>query len=344
MPTFEIPDGPTTVELPRSGDAKNPAPAQGSATFSVTNRSADSCLGRLSVQVTGSSKAEWFTVDGDRERTFAAGETQTATIKINVPPGVAAGDYAFRLRAVAVNDPDNDHADGPVTTAKLLGSTPITPSKWWIWLLVALAVLAALGVGAWLLLSGDDKPAPGNKIANEIPKPEPAPVPATTAVVPDFANKTVEQAKADAQGFEVIEVVGTPGGKPPRSIVSQAPASGTQLQIGAPVRVTFDPGAVVPPLPNNATFTSATNALRSAHLEPGSFLCDQSSGSAGAQVGRITGFEPGPGTTLASGTKINMRAIQEGRCFRLHIPRERILEMQRMDRVSAVTRFQRREP
>src|SRR3954451_4899117 len=115
MPTFEIPDGPTTVELKRSGDA----PATGSIVFNVTNTSTDGCAGRLSIVPSGSSKEQWFAIDGDRERTFAAGETQTATIKITAPKDVAAGDYPFRLRAVAVNDPDNDHTEGPVATAKV---------------------------------------------------------------------------------------------------------------------------------------------------------------------------------------------------------------------------------
>src|SRR5690348_13403759 len=138
MPTFEIPDGPTTVELKRSGDPKNPAPAQGSAIFNVTNKSGASCAGRLSVQVAGSTKAEWFTIDGDRERNFDAGQTQTANVKITIPPDVVAGDYPFRLRAVAVNDPDNDHTEGAVTTAKLIGADVKPTNRWWLWILIGL--------------------------------------------------------------------------------------------------------------------------------------------------------------------------------------------------------------
>src|SRR4051794_7489965 len=133
MPTFEIPDGPTTVELKRSGDAQNPGPATGSVVFNVTNKSPDSCAGRLSVVPSGSAKEEWFALEGDRERTFGAGETQTAKINVSAPADVAAGDYPFKLRAVAVNDPDNDHAEGPVATAKV--PPPPVPGKkslWWL--------------------------------------------------------------------------------------------------------------------------------------------------------------------------------------------------------------------
>ena len=102
MPTFEIPDGPTTVDLQGSRDEKNPGPATGSIVFNVTNKSAESADGSLSVQVTGSTKKEWFTIDGDQVRTFGPGETQTAKINVSLGTEVPPGDYPFRLRAAAV--------------------------------------------------------------------------------------------------------------------------------------------------------------------------------------------------------------------------------------------------
>src|SRR5688572_27581229 len=103
MATFEIPDGPVTAKV--SGDVANPkSPRTGSAVFNVTNKSDETRSGRLSVQTAGEAKKEWFTIEGDQERKFAPGETQTASIAIAVPPEAAAGDYSFRLRIVAVND------------------------------------------------------------------------------------------------------------------------------------------------------------------------------------------------------------------------------------------------
>jgi hypothetical protein len=151
MPTFEIPDGPTTVDLKRAADGS----ATGAVVFNVTNKSGDSCNGRLSAVPAGNAKAEWFAVEGDRERTFAAGETQTATVRITAPKDAAAGDYPFRLRAIAVNDPDNDHAEGPVATATV--PPPVAPDPaphipWWVWLVVGLVLLAVVGGGLFLLL------------------------------------------------------------------------------------------------------------------------------------------------------------------------------------------------
>ena len=159
MPSFEIPDGPTAVELKRSGPG---AAATGTVTFNVTNKSGDSCDGRLSVIPSGNAKADWFAVEGNRERTFAPNETHSATIRITVPDAAAAGDYPFRLRAVAVGDPDNDHAEGPVTTAKVPPPAPAEPRKRslaWLWILIGLLVLGAIAAAAYFAFR--PKPAPG---------------------------------------------------------------------------------------------------------------------------------------------------------------------------------------
>lgn len=265
MPTFEIPDGPTTVELKRSGDAS----ATGSIVFNVTNKSSDSCAGRLSVVPSGSSKEAWFTIDGDRERTFNAGETQTATIKINAPKDVAAGDYPFRLRAVAVNDPDNDHAEGPVATTKVPpAAAPPPPTKWWLWLIIGLVVLLALGVGGYFIaksLGGGGKETTNKVVASN------------TSPVPDFTGKTVDQAKAEAQGFNLAEQPGTPSGKPPRTILSQLPAAGSQQAAGAVVQLTFDPGVTVPSIIGQ----NAAQAIRTLqgvplHIQTSTTRCENS--------------------------------------------------------------------
>jgi len=309
MPTFDIPDGPTTVELKRSGDPKNPAPVQGSAVFNVTNKSPQACDGRLSVQVSGSSKAEWFTVDGDRERTFDAGQTQTANIKISIPPDVAPGDYPFRLRTVAVNDPDNDHTEGPVTTAKLIGADVKPPTKWWLWILIALVVLAVIGGIVWYVL----KPGPTvqnkvtentttNTVTNNTVTEKPPTVP-----VPNFVDKTVDQAKAAAQGFDVTPIQGAPAGKPPQTILSQNPAAGSAQQAGAVVNVTFDPGVTVPSL-SGQTVAQAVKTLQGVplHVQNTTTRCEAS-----GTPDQIVDQDPKPGSTVAKDSAVNvvLRAV-----------------------------------
>jgi len=182
MPTFEIPDGPTTIEAPRSG-AK---PAEASATYSVTNTSTDAMDGRLGVRVSGASKDEWFTIDGNRERTFGPGETQTATIRATFPSNVPAGEYPFRLRAIAVNDPDNDHVEGPMTTARLgPGEGEGKKSLLWLWILLALLAIAVIGGGAWYMLKQPKTPPPPSPTA-----------PAQPAALDDAQAKQLAEKKA----------------------------------------------------------------------------------------------------------------------------------------------------
>jgi hypothetical protein len=162
MPTFEIPDGPTTVALERSGDAKNPGPATGSVVFSVTNKSEATRDAGLTVIPTDKSLQQWFAIDGDQERTFASGETQTVTVRVSAPKDAAAGSYPFKLRAVAVGDPDNDFAEGPVSTAKVPPPPPLPNGgpKWWLWILigvVVLVVIAAVIYFAFLRNSGSSE-------------------------------------------------------------------------------------------------------------------------------------------------------------------------------------------
>jgi len=304
MPTFEIPDGPTTVELKRSADAT----AAGSIVFNVTNKSSDSCSGRLSVVPSGSSKDEWFTIDGDRERTFAAGETQTATINISAPKDVATGDYPFRLRAVAVEDPDNDHVEGPVATAKVPPPPPPEVGKkslWWLWLLIGLLVLALIGGGVWFAFFREK--------ADTTP----------TVTAPDFTanGMTVEAAKKDPKGFKIVEVAGEATGKPIGTITAQDPAPTKPAKPGQDIKITFDPGVAVPALPANATLVSAANALTAAKLQPGQALCDSSSGQPGAVVGRVTTYVPATGAQLAARTPVMMRLVQPSACPRLTLRR-----------------------
>ena len=308
MPTFEIPDGPTTVDLKRTGDANNPGPATGSVVFTVKNSSTDTCEGRLSVVPLENSKKEWFAIDGDAERNVPPGQTTTATIKVSVPKEVAAGNYPFRLRAVAVNDPDNDHAEGPAATAKVPGAQPDVHHgiPWWVWLLIGLVVVALIGGGAYIALRPHPKPP---TLA-----PTPAPTPAA-ATVPKFIGTNVDAIASDANGYQIIKNETANTNRPPRIVYDQDPKPDTPLPAGQKVIVSYEPGLVVPNLPAGATFASAPNTLRAAGLQPGNFVCDRAvSGTGRLPVGTVTGFEPGPGSHVAANSAVNMVAVQAAAC------------------------------
>ncbi|MBA2920484.1 PASTA domain-containing protein [Sphingomonas sp. MAH-20] len=298
MPTFEIPDGPATVKVSGGDIADKQAPRTGSAVFNVTNKSPETRAGRLSVQVAGQTKREWFTIDGEQERNFAAGETQTANIKILVPPDVVAGDYPFRLRVVAVNDPDNDHADGPVTTAQVGKAVNGGGSKAWIWIVIALVVLAAIGAGLyfWLSPSPSPKPTPTPTVS-----PSPTPTEANTAPVPDLKGKTLDEAATLAQGFELVQVAGQPGGAQPKTIVSQSPEFGKTLTRGFPIKVTYDPGVEVPPLTGNTDQAVRTLSPIGLHVASSRSRCE-----ATGTVGEIVDQNPKPHAMVASGGGVDI--------------------------------------
>ena len=149
MSSFQIPEGPSQV-------------AQGgTAVFSVNNTTEETMQGKLSVQVSGGADAAWFPIDGERERPFPAKLGETVQVKVTVPPATPPGDYRFRLRVAAVNDPDNDTAESPPVTVTVTAAPPPPPKKGfpiWAIILIVLAVLAAAGFGVWKLLDRPDKP------------------------------------------------------------------------------------------------------------------------------------------------------------------------------------------
>lgn len=290
MPTFEIPDGPVTAKV--SGDVANPkGPRSGSAVFNVTNKSDETRSGRLSVQTAGEAKKEWFKIEGDQERKFGAGETQTAAITIAVPPEVPAGDYSFRLRIVAVNDPDNDHTDGPASTAQVQAPIKTGGIPAWVWIVVALVVLAAVGAGLYFFLKPDDdgpKPPIENKVEAD-------------AEVPLLEGESLGKAKELAAEFELTPVPGTPEGKAPDTIVKQAPPAGQRLTKGFPIRVTFDPGVTVPALTGNTDQAVRALAPLKLHVASSTSRC-QPSGT----IGEIVDQSPKAGTKVASGTGVDI--------------------------------------
>jgi hypothetical protein len=145
MPSFEIPDGPTTVALKKEG-----AFHKGSAVFGVTNKTGEGLTARFSVQVQGDGKAEWYQVQGEPERSVAAGENQTVTVVAKIPAATPPGQHRIKLRAINVNDPDNDSTDSSAATVTVPAAGPAPPPKkpfpWWILAVVGGVLVLVIGV------------------------------------------------------------------------------------------------------------------------------------------------------------------------------------------------------
>jgi len=158
MPSFEIPDGPTTVAL-----KTEPGFHKGTATFSVTNKTGEGLTGRFGVQIQGAGKAEWYQVQGEPERPVAAGETQTVTVAAKIPANTPPGQHRIKLRATNVNDPDNDFTESTVATVTVpaIAKPPAKkkPFPWWILAVAGGVLVLVIGViiAVVVMSGGGDK-------------------------------------------------------------------------------------------------------------------------------------------------------------------------------------------
>lgn len=157
MPSFEIPDGPTSVALKTEAGFH-----KANAVFGVTNKTGEGLTARFSVQIQGGGKAEWYSIQGEPERPVAAGETQTVTVVAKIPAATPPGQHRIKLRATNVNDPDNDSTESAVATVTIPAvakpPTKKKPFPWWIIAVAAGVLVLVVGaIVAVVLLTGGPK-------------------------------------------------------------------------------------------------------------------------------------------------------------------------------------------
>lgn len=84
------------------------------AAFTVSNQLGRSVEVRASVSPFPPTPPEWFEIEGETERMFPPGGAEAFNVRVVAPAGAPAGQYAFRLDAVAADRPDDDWAHGPM--------------------------------------------------------------------------------------------------------------------------------------------------------------------------------------------------------------------------------------
>jgi len=282
MPSFEIPDGPTTVPL-MSQSVKGKALRTASVTFTVTNKTDQPLSCRLKAAPQADAQAGWFELQGEKERPFAAAETQKVTVNVAVPADVTPSDFKFRLQAMNVNDPGNDYAESAVATLSVAAPTPPKPGKVWPYLLVAAVLVLIVGGVAALLL--------GQK---------PTPPPPVTVQVPDVSSRSLTFAGAQAileeHGFTVTRIAGPATGKPPETVVSQDPAANAKVATAGEVKVTVDPGVPIPADLRGRQITDVGDRLAQ-------FSTTITALGDNGSTGQIVGFDP-PSGVLAKGSPL----------------------------------------
>jgi len=212
MPSFEIPDGPTSVALKTEGGFH-----KGSAVFGVTNKTGEGLTARFSVQVQGDAKPEWYQVQGEPERPVAAGENQTVTVVAKIPAATPPGQHRIKLRATNVNDPDNDSTDSGAATVTVPAATgpappPKKPFPWWI---IAVAggvlVLVIAVIIAIVAMSG------GGKVPNVVGQP--------------YADAVKALDKA---GYKTVKRTDKEIDKAPDTVLDQSPAADPRPRRASP--------------------------------------------------------------------------------------------------------------
>src|SRR5437899_12057179 len=99
-----------TITTP-STTAKLDANRRVQVAFTVTNASIQPLKGRARVVPMDGAKPEWFAIDGDAERAFAASGTQQYTVQITVPATAPANKHRFQLKVVGVTNPDEQYGE-----------------------------------------------------------------------------------------------------------------------------------------------------------------------------------------------------------------------------------------
>jgi hypothetical protein len=156
----------------------------GSATIkvTVTNTTSRPIRGMAKVRPLGNTEAAWLKIEGESERDFSAGGTDTYTVgfkkpKPSPPPTVSqpAQSFTFRFDEFSATSPNEDFTEGPIITVEIpeVVITDGGGTKWWLYAIIAAVVLIVGIVVTFLLLRNKDPETPP-------PTPTPTATPTTT--------------------------------------------------------------------------------------------------------------------------------------------------------------------
>jgi hypothetical protein len=144
--------------------------------FTVANTTNVPLAGLAKLVPLGAMRAEWLTLAGSEERDFPAGAIHQFAVAVNVPPGTSEGRYPFRLDVINARKAAEDLAESPIVTVDV-PARAAAAKKGTSWIAIAaLALLAVLGAGAYLLFRPVEAQAPAPVVNAAPAQTETAPV------------------------------------------------------------------------------------------------------------------------------------------------------------------------
>src|SRR6185436_15969441 len=238
-----------TITTTASDTIKADNKGHAEAVFTVTNTSSRPVRGMARAAALESTKQEWLQVTGESDRDFPAGGTQQFVVTFDGPPpappaakpGAAptpatdtakADKYAFRLNVALATNPDEDFTEGQVVRVEMPQGAVVhekKPFPKWIFIPIAVVVLAIVGLILWWLLHK--------------PKPEAYLVPDVANTPQAEAQQSLESGCKAGNGCLVVAVTNIADNAVAKgNALGTEPAAGTEVEVGSNINLIVSSG------------------------------------------------------------------------------------------------------
>lgn len=206
---FDITTTHDSIELDAQG--------KGKVVFTVTNATTAPQRAMFKLRALDSGQAGWLSLAGEAERDFSPGMVHQVEVAIAMPADAAERRFRMRLDALSAANPEEHFVESQLVSVSAPAPKVAPPSPGmpkWVWLVVALVVLAIAGVVGYLLMrkkTPTDPPKP-DPVASAPAEPQPPrPQPVATK---DFDNPQVQVAGGRMVWLDVCHDWGTNCGPP----------------------------------------------------------------------------------------------------------------------------------
>jgi beta-lactam-binding protein with PASTA domain len=220
---------------------------------------------------------------------------QTGYVVLPIVAGAAETDAVAKIQAAGLSA-QTVHDFSPTVPSGIVidqvpnaasVSAPVKKSLLWLWILIAVLVVAVIAGGAYMYLN-------------------------RTTAVPDVVGKPQAEAQAliVAAGFKVgaVDTTQTAEASEVGNVVAEQPLPGTQQKVGSNVNIVVSGGQALIAVPNVVGMTQA--AAETALTQAGLTAAAQSGNSATVAKGEVISQSPPAAQRVPAGTSIGITVSQ----------------------------------